>query len=176
MTHPVVVLREVETVGRIMDILTTTSHNGYPVVEGYDPNQSPNVETFGLLKGLIIRHQLLTLLKKKCYLNESVRLKPNDFREHYPRYINLEDVKIEENERNYELDLRPYMNLAPYSVTENSNLPRVFRLFRGLGLRHIIIVDKHNNVVGIVARIDLARYKAHIGLDKTIVSELGVTS
>lgn len=38
MSHPVVVVREEETVGRIYDILTTYKHNGFPVVEGYDPN------------------------------------------------------------------------------------------------------------------------------------------
>ncbi len=64
MSHPVTVLREEETVGRIVDILKNEKHNGFPVVEGYDPDATDN-EHFGLLKGLILRHQLITLLKKK---------------------------------------------------------------------------------------------------------------
>ena len=175
MTHPVIVLKEVEKVGRILDILETTTHNGYPVVEGYDPS-FVNSEKFGLLKGLILRHQLLTLLKKKCHLNSDLKLQPGDFRESYPRYINLSDVEISEDEKDYEIDLRPYMNLSPYSLTENSNLPRVFRLFRGLGLRHLVIVDLLNNVVGIVTRIDIARYRGHVGFKGFKIKELSVTN
>lgn len=176
MTHPVVVLREVETVGRIMDILANTKHNGYPVVDGFDPQQSKDAETFGLLKGLVLRHQLIIMLKKKCYLDNSKLLRSEDFNEHYPRFIQYEDIKVDDSDKGFEMDLKPYINLAPYSLSENSNFPKVFRLFRGLGLRHIIIVDENNRVVGIVARIDIARYRAHVGFKNTVVSELTVTT
>lgn len=172
MSHPVVVFKDRETVGHILQILNKTHHNGYPVVDDSEVTDSTH---FGLLKGLILRHQLITLLKKKCFLNNDMHLKPKDFREYYPRYIDIKEIDIEDCYLNYELDLRPYMNLAPYSLTEDSNLPRVFRLFRGLGLRHLVIVDKRNNVVGIVTRVDLARYKAHVGLKDTVVTELKVT-
>ena len=29
---------------------------------------------------------------------------------------------------------------------QNASMPRMFRLFRGLGLRHLIIVDEENKV------------------------------
>jgi chloride channel 7 len=175
MTFPVVVLREKETVGRIMNILQNTKHNGFPVVDGYEPDAKV-VDNFGLLKGFILRHQLLTLLKKKCYLFDSYLLTPEDFKECYPRYLNLKDIHLREDEMDRELDLRPYMNLSPYTVTENSNLPRMFRLFRGLGLRHLIVVDEHNNVIGIVTRIDLAKYKTHVGFKHAFVKELSITT
>ena len=169
MTTPVVVLNEREKVGHVLDILIKTKHNGFPVTEGFDPNtQDPG--NFGYLKGLILRHQLLTLLKKKTYLNHETVLTPQDFRESYPRYIDVYGIKIEDTERENVLDLRPYMNLSPYSVTENSNLPRIFRLFRGLGLRHLTIVDQNNRVVGIVTRIDIAKFKTHVGLKRSIVT------
>ncbi len=38
MSNPVIVLREEETVGRIIDILKNRKHNGFPVVEGYNPD------------------------------------------------------------------------------------------------------------------------------------------
>lgn len=172
MSSPVTVLHEKETVGHIMDLLTKFKHHGFPIIEG-EPSEEE--EHFGLLKGFILRHQLLTLLKKKVFLHQNHRLGPDDFRESYPRYINLDDIKIREEERDFELDIRPYMNLAPYSLTENSNLPRIFRLFRGLGLRHLVIVDDNNRVVGMVTRIDIAKFKAHIGLQHTIVKELSVS-
>ena len=173
MTHPVLVLREVETVQRVWHLLRTTEHYGFPVVEGYDPEER-NKETFGILKGFILRHQLLTLLKKKSFLLSDKLLTPNDFREFYPTYLKLKDVQVEDHELGYDLDLTPYMNLAPYSLTENANLPRIFRLFRGLGLRHIVICDIRNNVVGIVTRIDVAKYRAHVGFRQTIVKELKI--
>ena len=174
MTYPVIVLREKETVGRIMEILKKCQHNGFPVVTGYDPNEHMT-ETFGQLKGLILRHQLLTLLKKKCYLYDRPELAPDDFRESYPRYLTLSEVEVSMSDMDNELDLRPYLNLSPYSLTESSNLPRMFRLFRGLGLRHLVIVDDTNKVVGIVTRIDLAKYRSHVGFLHASVRELNVT-
>jgi len=32
-------------------------------------------------------------------------------------------------------------------VSQNSSLPRIFRLFRGLGLRHLVIVNDVNEVM-----------------------------
>lgn len=174
MTNKVVVMREKEKVGLILDILFKTQHNGFPIVEGYNPENKEDSNHFGLLKGLILRHQLLTLLKKKSFLNPSVFLSPADFRESYPRYLNFKEIMIEPDEREMELDLRPYMNLSPYSVTENANLPRIFRLFRGLGLRHLVIVDGNNRVVGIVTRIDIAKYRTQVGFLRTIVKRLNV--
>lgn len=158
-----------------MDILRKTSHNGFPVVSHYNVN-IPHQERFGLLKGLILRHQLITLLKHKCFLDKhhQIRLRPDDFEEHYPRYLSISDVEVRDDERRRQFDLTPYLNFSPYSLTDNSNFPRVFRLFRGLGLRHLIIVDHSNFVVGIVTRIDLARYKAHFRFTNTSIHELNV--
>lgn len=175
MTSPVVVFKEREKVGNIIDALHNTEHHGFPVV---DMNETiatdEDQQNFGLLKGLILRHQLLTLLKKKMFFTSSYYLTAADFRESYPRYINLNDIDITPDEREMELDLRPYMNLSPYSLTVNANLPRIFRLFRGLGLRHLVIVDENNRVAGIVTRIDIAKYRSHVGFLRTIVKELSI--
>lgn len=37
MARPVTVLREIEKVGRIYDFVQTRRHNGYPIVDKYDP-------------------------------------------------------------------------------------------------------------------------------------------
>lgn len=37
MSHPVSVFRTVESIGRIVDVLKKETHNGFPVVEDYDP-------------------------------------------------------------------------------------------------------------------------------------------
>ncbi|EDO35008.1 predicted protein [Nematostella vectensis] len=59
MSSPVVCFNTVERVGRIFDILKDPSsyHNGFPVVE---PTQQ-----FGVFRGIILRSQLIILLKHK---------------------------------------------------------------------------------------------------------------
>lgn len=34
----------------------------------------------------------------------------------------------------------------PRSALQEASLPRVFKLFRALGLRHLVVVDNHNEV------------------------------
>ncbi|GFN78522.1 chloride channel protein [Plakobranchus ocellatus] len=70
MSHPVSVFRSVETVERIVQILKEESHNGFPVVMNYDPHsqsveEQGCLETFGTFRGLILRSQLIMMLKKK---------------------------------------------------------------------------------------------------------------
>ncbi len=52
---------DVEKVDHIMETLQKTKHNGYPIFDGYDPSIE-NSEKFGLLKGLILKNQLLILI------------------------------------------------------------------------------------------------------------------
>ena len=56
MASPVVTLMEVDKVRRVMEVLTTTDHNGFPVV-----NKD------GRLRGIILRKTLCSLLKLKAY-------------------------------------------------------------------------------------------------------------
>ena len=48
---------------------------------------------------------------------------------------------IDEN-RNFVLHLRPYLNAGPYVVYSNAKLSKVFRLYRAMGLRHLPVINK----------------------------------
>ena len=50
MSHPVVVVRPVEKVGRLIELLKRETHAAFPVVEGYMPSQ------------VSVRHSIITLL------------------------------------------------------------------------------------------------------------------
>jgi hypothetical protein len=50
------------------------------------------------------------------------------------------------------MDLRPYMNPAPYCVSQHATVPRCYRLFTTLGLRSICVVNHFNEVVGMITR------------------------
>ncbi|KAL9957142.1 hypothetical protein ACROYT_G038744 [Oculina patagonica] len=190
MSRKVVCFNSVEKVGRIVDVLKdkSTHHNGFPVVDyhvatdGQDAGPPDNsLATFGTFRGLILRSQLIILLKQKIF-SETKKpqrrhgLKMKDFRDAYPRFPPIRNVSISQKERECYMDLRPFMNPVPYTVNENASLLRAFRLFRALGLRHIVVVNENNEVVGMVTRKDIARYRmwshrGQIGLEEVHILE-----
>lgn len=88
---------------------------------------------------------------------------------------NLDDLSIDESHLDKIIDLRPFMNPAPYTVRaalqstqtrpidphpgaqvgEHWPLTRVYRLYRSLGLRHLPVINMHNQLVGILSRKEL---------------------
>ncbi|XP_069726213.1 H(+)/Cl(-) exchange transporter 7 [Phaenicophaeus curvirostris] len=162
MSAPVTCLRRIERVGTVVDILSDTSsnHNGFPVVES-----SPDATQVAGLRGLILRSQLIVLLKHKVFVERANlslvqrRLKLKDFRDAYPRFPPIQSIHVSQDERECMIDLSEFMNPSPYTVPQEASLPRVFKLFRALGLRHLVVVDNRNEVVGMVTRKDLARYR-----------------
>ncbi|KAK9881295.1 hypothetical protein WA026_015417 [Henosepilachna vigintioctopunctata] len=178
MSHPVVTLKCVENVRHIVELLRSTSYNGFPVVDPPITDQK-EFTTYGRIRGLILRDQLIVLLIKKIF-NETPdcwdEIDSNIFRDHYPRYPTINDIFLNEKEKTYSVDLRPFMNPSPYTVLHSASLPRMFRLFRALGLRHLAIVNDTNEVVGMVTRKDLARYRVwrhqgRIGVEELLISK-----
>jgi hypothetical protein len=53
------------------------------------------------------------------------------------------------------MDLRPYINRTVYTVNRLAPVARAFRLFRTLGLRHLIAVNDFGDCVGILTRAEL---------------------
>lgn len=164
MSSPVTCLNQIEKVGTIVDILsnTSTNHNGFPVVMQVVGNDEP-----AKLCGLILRSQLIVLLKHKVFVElarsrlTQRKLQLKDFRDAYPRFPPIQSIHVSQDERECMMDLSEFMNPTPYTVPQDTSLPRVFKLFRALGLRHLVVVDDENRVIGLVTRKDLARY--HLG-------------
>lgn len=185
MSYPVCVLPTMVKVSKLVDVLSSETYCGFPVVDKVinEPSQSSHglMESGGRLRGLILRSQLLILLQNKMYIENdetwsSHVLGSNFFRYHYPRYPTIKDIYIPEEEMNFTIDLRPYMNPSPYTAQHVASLPRIFRLFRALGLRHLIIVNDSNEVIGMVTRKDLARYRVwkhlgNMGLEELKISD-----
>ncbi|ETE72134.1 H(+)/Cl(-) exchange transporter 7, partial [Ophiophagus hannah] len=130
MSTPVTCLRQSEKVGTVVDILSDTASNH---------NGFPVVES--------------------SPGSQQRRLKLKDFRDAYPRFPPIQSIHVSQDERECMVDLTEFMNPSPYSVPQEASLPGVFKLFRALGLRHLVVVDNQNQVVGLVTRKDLARYR-----------------
>ena len=63
------------------------------------------------------------------------------------------------------------MNSSPYTVHNTMPVSQTFSLFRGLGLRHLPVIDQVGVVVGIITRHDLTEERL-----KTILDNLHTSS
>ncbi|XP_068602750.1 H(+)/Cl(-) exchange transporter 6 [Brachionichthys hirsutus] len=132
------------------------------------PDQSPSEEwtmeerfrplTF---HGLILRSQLVTLLiRGVCYPESQSsaaqpRLSYDEMTEDYPRYPDIHDLDLALLDPRMIVDVAPYMNPCPYTVSPNTRTSQVFNLFRTMGLRHLPVVNAVGEIVGIITRHDL---------------------
>ncbi|KAG0726682.1 H(+)/Cl(-) exchange transporter 7 [Chionoecetes opilio] len=180
LNRPVVTLRTVEKVGRIVGILKSCTYNGFPVVDSIPTaEEARNFKSYGTLRGTILRSQLTVLLKHKVF-NENAQVWENSkvdihlFRQSYPRFYTLREVDLTDDDLECTIDLRPFHNPSPYSVVSCTSLPRIFNLFRALGLRHLVVVNDSNEVVGMVTRKDLVKYRiwkhrGQMGLEELVI-------
>lgn len=161
------------SLGEIYDLLFKVNHHCFPILDEDNNN---------IFYGTISRKILLTILHKKNFLlqsnstvNEefdsnfnsnlhnqnkrqnSVNLTLEEIESSYPNYPTLSSVSIGNNnyERNFVVNLEPYIDTAPYILNEHTSLRRAYKMFRTLGLRHIIIITKEYKVCGILTREDL---------------------
>lgn len=157
MTSRPICLLPVVRVGEVFDMLLQYRHHCFPVVDDSDGH---------IFSGTIMRKVICTLIKHKAYGPSGSD--PNDVRRIsplvnwgtlecvYPKYPDVENLKVSELERSSWLDLRPYIDNAAYTVNEHASILRTYRMFRTLGLRHLCVIDKRNNVLGIITRADLS--------------------
>lgn len=156
----VVCLQGIEKVARVVDVLKTTSHNGFPVVnQGVVQSE---------LHGIVLRAHLIAALRKKWFTVEKRRRQEWEVREKFDsvdlaeRGFKIEDVveTITEEEIEMYIDLHPFTNATPYTVVETMSVAKAVVLFRQVALRHLLIVPKFQGagispVVGILTRQDL---------------------
>uniref|UniRef100_A0A2K5PP64 Chloride channel protein n=1 Tax=Cebus imitator TaxID=2715852 RepID=A0A2K5PP64_CEBIM len=135
MSTPVTCLRRREKVGVIVDVLsdTASNHNGFPVVEHADDSQPAR------LQGLILRSQLIVLLKHKVFVERSNmglvqrRLRLKDFRDAYPRFPPIQSIHVSQDERECTMDLSEFMNPSPYTVPQARVAPACVQAIPGPG-------------------------------------------
>lgn len=67
------------------------------------------------------------------------------------------------------VDLTPYVNTSALKVAESMSLERAYIMFRNMGLRHMIVVDAHNRVKGILTRKDLLGFKLDEAVSRALL-------
>ena len=58
-------------------------------------------------------------------------------------------------------DLTAYTNASAFSVRDTFSIHRAYMLFRTMGLRHLVVTDSDNRVVGVLTRRDLMDFQLH---------------
>ena len=173
MTVAPICLRPVVRVGEVFDTLKAAHHHCFPVVTDEEPTKGSGstADAGGInldltLGGTITRKVLCTLMKHKafappsCDPNSTERISPlvnwDTLECMYPDYPMIEDLEVSERDRACWLDLRPYIDLAPLTINEHASVARAYRMFRTLGLRHLIVVTHTNKIRGITTRVDFS--------------------
>lgn len=114
------------------------------------------------MRGLILRSQLVIILKN--YWFEEYRqhwqddVSVDSFRIYYPRYPTIKSIKFNPDKIHDTINVAQFMNPSPSCVLEKDSVPKVFRNFRALGLRHMIVIDENNHVRGMITRKDFMRH------------------
>eukprot|EP01026_Neomeris_dumetosa_P030012 TRINITY_DN24134_c0_g1_i2.p1 TRINITY_DN24134_c0_g1~~TRINITY_DN24134_c0_g1_i2.p1 ORF type:complete len:257 (+),score=26.94 TRINITY_DN24134_c0_g1_i2:3-773(+) len=188
MSSVLTVLPTRPTLRQVMDVLRNSRHNGYPVVSGkirtsrgFDPS-----ERYGKLEGLILRHQLVVLVEEAFYCDVDGVMLHEDHRENYwkhgrmldylmrhyffkghqedrvriPYKIQAADPQIINQDRTY-IDLGLFMHRRPVCIAEGSYASNAHKQFVALRLRHMPVVDRKFNLVGLITRKDLDKAAGH---------------
>mmetsp|Transcript_1158 Transcript_1158/g.1880 ORF Transcript_1158/g.1880 Transcript_1158/m.1880 type:complete len:856 (-) Transcript_1158:190-2757(-) len=177
MAHPVYCFNRVEKVGNVFRILSETEHNGFPVLgkNGHLVGLILRKTLCSLLKlkaysvpqarpqqgGLASMEISARPSADGGDCGDSKILQPaatvfyDTLERNYPRYPRIADIKLTAREMELFIDLRPYMDTAPYSINQSASVQRCYRQFRTMGLRHMVVVDSDHLVVGMITRKDL---------------------
>ncbi|XP_065891221.1 H(+)/Cl(-) exchange transporter 6-like isoform X2 [Dysidea avara] len=110
--------------------------------------------------GIILRSQLLTLLKCKAYDKPNV-LSYDDLMKDFPHFCTIDDLNISDYDKSKTLDMIHYINPCPYTVIPLTPVSRVFNLFRTMGLRHLVVVDGCGLLCGVITRLNLTHDFLH---------------
>eukprot|EP00041_Stephanoeca_diplocostata_P025152 m.651939 g.651939 ORF g.651939 m.651939 type:complete len:803 (+) comp22684_c0_seq2:98-2506(+) len=164
MTKDLVTTYPVARVSDVVSMLTSCTHNGFPVV--VEHTETPGTPQF---LGLVLRSDLITLLQNRIWgelrndTTDQPFLSQEAFDRKYPNRTPLSEVILPppDSIENLWMDITPYMNNCPYTMPPHAPLTRTFRLFRTLGLRHVCILDEDGGVIGIVTRKELTGFRMH---------------
>jgi chloride channel 7 len=170
MSDNMIFVRPVERVATIYDILRASSHSNYLIVDPTDK---------GVLYGTIGRNALCILLQQRVFGLPRDETRQHDrvlcnyldvgedhekylslvqwsvIEKSYPKYPQVSDIRITDEDREFMVDLRPYCNTAPVTIHEQASVERTYSVFRDLGLRFLPVVNRYNQAVGTITRADL---------------------
>lgn len=150
MRAPVSTIVTVPTLERILHVLQSTRHNAFPIVSVHD----------GTYKGMLGRSQLTLALWHVFYTGRTTHPSYEVLMQRLPDRLFHEGLleqlpRFDAAHLSTRVDLSAYVDPSGFAVLRTTALPRAYEEFMTLGLRHLVVVDEVNRVVGIITRKDL---------------------
>uniref|UniRef100_A0A6B2KY49 Chloride channel protein n=1 Tax=Arcella intermedia TaxID=1963864 RepID=A0A6B2KY49_9EUKA len=151
MTTNVIVLHEVESIRNIANIMNTFDFSSFPIVsENLCYEGMMRRKDISILLGnpeLFVRHR--NDRTKKVLDWKELKLANN--------VKDKKDTKLVVSEENMEkfIDFGPYFNTGIFALPMSFFLKDAYNLFRTMALTHLIIVNRENQLVGVITRKDL---------------------
>jgi len=105
------------------------------------------------------RHDIVTMLYHGMYEDDNRFGAAESYeilREKYPRFIDLNSFVVPEEKMECTLNFSNAMDSAPYTASSTMLMPAVYNLFRNMGMRHLVIINVENEVVGMITRKEIA--------------------
>eukprot|EP00744_Colponema_vietnamica_P009772 GILI01013868.1.p1 GENE.GILI01013868.1~~GILI01013868.1.p1 ORF type:complete len:842 (-),score=137.05 GILI01013868.1:171-2423(-) len=148
MQAPVLTFTSMMDAKSIIETLETTAHNGFPVVSFSDRS----------FKGMVLRSHLEIILWNLHWTRKGdpctyARIREIEDRRFSEKILGL--PPLSKKLLRTQIDLLPYVDFSAYAVHEATSLSRTYHMFRTLGLRHLVVVNRSNQVVGMITRKDL---------------------
>jgi chloride channel 7 len=132
----------------IINLLKKSNAHAFPVVDGND-----------LFLGIVLRKHVLNVLREPpgTELTYDI-LEGIDGGQEYEHEISAkEEIKLLRilNKVSRDVSFHDVVDTSAVTVKDDFPISRAFIIFRSLGLRHMTIVNKKNNPVGMISRKDL---------------------
>jgi chloride channel 7 len=178
-TPDVVTFSVKNRISHIAKVLLEYEHNAFPVIQPA-ANGSPG----GVFLGIARREHLIGILKSPVLWTNTESKSKNmwhKFRSKVVKKMNSDELTNMEmkafdapeelssasvdkvlrslrdtpSNAKYQVDLKPYIDRGAFVVQETFSLKTTYTMFRSMGLRHVVVVDALNSVVGMITRHNL---------------------
>ena len=186
MTGELVTMRPQMLVKDVIAILKEHRHGAFPI---RGPTTSTAATEGIQTSGMILRTQVLKMLQYRIgwYMRDpseiaypatqldrydlqsrldNIPFKVADHVSDFPGQYQITDHEAE----TMSIDFTYFMNRHPFMVTEDVPMARAYRLFRQIGLRHLLVTRAQPKVVGIITRKDLIEESAQLALAEEAAS------
>jgi len=151
MTGTVVVFHEIENIHHVLSIVKKYDYSAFPVVS-LDQNYM----------GMIKRKEIKLLLGQKEIFIKNPSDRPNKVLTWFEykqlldnKVLAKRELRVDPEDFECYVNFTPYINTGIYSVPVDFFLKDAYELFRTLGLTHLMVINKTNELVGVITRKDL---------------------
>ena len=129
------------SLANLEDMLAATTYQGFPVV-----NNKQDMMLIGYIGRADLASAVASAIKTNPDMPHTVRC-----------FFSAENIPHAGYAHHEYIDLSTYIDHFPISIAEKTPVPRIFELFKALGLRYCLVV-KNGHLVGIIKKKDLLDY------------------